>query len=255
VATLSVSHGLSAGATDGGAATEIAELRRWLLSLPADCVVSFDVFDTLVTRIWRQPSDLFLALGTILHSRASMPLTPEAFATARSEAELAARKMHPSGETTLGEIYDRFAAATGVAPEVAQACAELELSLEARSVRPVVAVRNLARRLVAAGRRVIVTSDSYLTSNHLSTVLAAAGIDTSEFQLVVSSEHRASKRVGDIYGVVRRNFPAPGYAHLGDRRAPAEPRRSRTAGSSGPAVPEHSGVAGSWPSNSMLYGH
>src|SRR5262245_33937310 len=175
-----------------------------MLSLPADCVVSFDIFDTMVTRIWRQPSDLFLALGTILHSRASLPLTPEAFAAARAEAELAARTIHPSGETTLGEIYDRFAAATGVAPEVAQACADLELSLEARSVRPVIAVRNLARQLLAAGRRVILTSDSYLSSNHLAAVLAGASLDAGEFQPVVSSEHRASKRVGDIYGVVRR---------------------------------------------------
>jgi len=229
VATLSLSRRLGAADTDGGAATEIAELRRWLLSLPADCVISFDVFDTLVTRIWRQPSDLFLVLGTILHSRASMPLTAEAFAKARAEAELAARKTHPSGETTLREIYDRFAAATGVAPEVARACAELELSLEARSVRPVVAVRNLARQLLAAGRRVILTSDSYMSAKHLAGVLAGAGLDTGEFQPIVSSEHRASKRVGDIYGVVRRSFPAPGYAHLGDRRT-ADLANARDAG-------------------------
>jgi hypothetical protein len=229
VVTLSLSGRLGVADTSDGAVTEITVLRRWLLSLPADCLVSFDVFDTMVTRIWRQPSDLFLALGTILHSRASMPLTPEAFATARTEAELAARKKHPSGETTLGEIYDRFAATTGVAPEVAQACAELELSLETRSVRPIIAVRNMARQLRAAGRRVILTSDSYLSSKHLAAVLAGAGLDPGEFQPVVSSEHRASKRVGDVYGVVRRKFPAPAYAHLGDRRA-ADLDNARAAG-------------------------
>jgi len=229
VATLSLSRRLSAADTSDGAVTEIAALRRWLLSLPADCIVSFDVFDTMVTRIWRQPSDLFLALGTVLHNQASMPLTPDAFAKARAEAELAGRKMHPSGETTLREIYDRVAAATGVAPAVAQACAELELSLEAGSVRPIIAIGNLARQLRAAGRRVILTSDSYLSSQHLAAVLVRAGFDPSEFPAVVSSEHRASKRAGDVYDVVRRKFPAPAYAHLGDRRA-ADLANARAAG-------------------------
>jgi hypothetical protein len=207
------------GAPDARApdATEIAALRRSLLGLP-DAVISFDVFDTIATRIWREPSDLFLALGTLLHNQGSLPLAPGAFAAARVDAERAARKAQPSGETTLAEIYDQLGAAIGIGSELAKACADLELLLERRSIRPIVAIRDLANHLAAIGRRVVLTSDSYLLSEDLVAVLAECRLEARKVSLVVSSEHRASKRVGDLYKVVQESFPAPAYAHLGDKQ-------------------------------------
>jgi predicted HAD superfamily hydrolase len=233
-------------------ATEIAALRRRFLGLPTDAVISFDVFDTMVTRIWREPSDLFLALGTLLRNQGSLPLAPGAFAEARVQAERSARKVQPSGETTLGEIYDRLRAATGIAPEVAKACADLELLLERRSIRPIAAIRDLANQLVAVGRRVVLTSDSYLRSEDLVSALAESGLEAGKIPVAVSSEHRASKRVGDLYKIVQETFPAPAYAHLGDKQG-ADLRNAAAAGfgsfrfcGQAPSRYEHALSAGRW---------
>lgn len=197
---------------------EIVRARRLCQELPDDAVISFDVFDTTVTRIWRKPSDLFLVLGTILHRRGRAALTPEDFAEARSRAEFAARDLQPGGEATLREIYACFAAATGIEPELAETFARLELSVESQSVRPIAAVRDLAQELVAARRRVVLTSDSYMASADLATMLSHAGCGLEGIPLIVSADHRSSKRVGDLYDVVRKRFPASRYVHFGDRR-------------------------------------
>ncbi|MGE0118033.1 MAG: hypothetical protein AB7S71_02180 [Dongiaceae bacterium] len=184
-----------------------------------------------MTRIWRAPSDLFLVLGTILHRRGVTALAPEAFAEVRSRAEQEARKQQPGREATLGEIYACFAASAGFEPEKAEAFAKLELSLESRSVRPIVAVRDVVRELAAA-RRVVLTSDSYMTATDLAAMLSRAGCGLEDIPLVVSSDHRASKRTGDLYDVVRRRFPASHYAHFGDRRR-ADAENAAAAGFGG----------------------
>ena len=105
------------------AAAEAAGLRKWLFEYPEETLHSFDVFDTAVTRLWECPSDLFLALGMVLRRRGIIAISPVVFSEARDAAERAARNAHPSGETTLEEIYRQLARDTGIDPRTAAAIA------------------------------------------------------------------------------------------------------------------------------------
>ena len=67
-------------------------------------IVSFDIFDTILTRLWARPEDLFVKLEENLFKYNS---SWKNFAFERIQAELEARRSKEfSKEVTLEEIYN-----------------------------------------------------------------------------------------------------------------------------------------------------
>jgi len=180
-------------------------------------VASFDVFDTLVTRVQARPTDLFLELGAALRSRRLIAITDAEFARLRVQAEERARLPVPRGEATFEEIYDCLAELinwSGAARAQAQA---LELALEEGSLRPVPEM--LARVAKARGEAdcVLFLSDMYLPGAFLQTVLNRAGFWQPGDRLFVSNEHRRAKSSGELFDHVRAALPGISrWTHVGD---------------------------------------
>jgi FMN phosphatase YigB (HAD superfamily) len=180
-------------------------------------VTSFDIFDTLLTRMVALPIDLFRIIGAELHARALTSLTPPEFAAARVAAENKARLPHAHQETTFAEIYDTLAAALKWDPAQRDLAAQIELAAERQHLRP----SELARRKLHAARlesdRILFVSDMYLPRAFLIEVLSEHGFWQHGDELYISGETKCSKALGTLFPHIREKISGiKSWRHYGD---------------------------------------
>jgi len=193
---------------------------RFVELLPAADLVSFDVFDTLVTRACAAPAEVFrfLALEPPL---CIAGMSPSELAAHRRAAETEARRLRAAktrtdAEVSLAEIHDQLALRLGV--DTSAAFAAAELAAEHRLVRAnprVVAWLDAARN---AGKRVLAISDTWYSAQQVQAMLAAVGIDIHLAAIYTSSDARATKQDGRLFAVVqsREGVVPARWLHVGD---------------------------------------
>lgn len=178
----------------------------------------FDVFDTLITRCWWRPEDLFLELGERLRDAGLLREAPEAWAARRVAAEAALRSVPGTEEVDLRGIHAAIARDIGWTGTEARAAELAELACEEDAVRPIAEnVRKLAR-LQRDGAQVALLSDTYFDRAGLLRLLARAGVAVPPDRVFASSALQASKRTGRMFGAVSAalEVPAAAIAHTGD---------------------------------------
>jgi FMN phosphatase YigB (HAD superfamily) len=185
-------------------------------------LVSFDVFDTLLHRAARTPSDVFLEVGRRALARGLIDaaLTPEVFQQLRIRIERLARNqaraVRESGEVTLSEIW--AAAPAFITHRDALSALELEVEYDLSFPNPYTV--SLLRAVKASGRLVCLTSDTYFSSDFVSRLLAKAGLTPADYDAIFAScEHRANKASGMLFDVLAahvQQIPVADMLHIGD---------------------------------------
>jgi predicted HAD superfamily hydrolase len=186
-------------------------------------VVSFDIFDTCVSRMHAYPRDLFYDLG--------LKLAPERwgvkrrhvfakkFQRARILAEKIAnwRKRSTSENVALHEVYANFhwLVRTGLRTEDL-VTTEVELERESIYAIPSIAAEIEASR--AAGSKVVFVSDMYLPSSLLTPVLRKNGLMAESDVLYVSCDFGLTKHSGSLFDHVlaTEQLQASDLIHTGD---------------------------------------
>lgn len=158
-------------------------------------VISFDVFDTLILRPFSSPADLFFLLGNELGYMD--------FKRIRMEMEWKAReikhKKEKHYEVNLEEIYKVLSEETGINAEYAEK-REVELEYEFCFANPY--MKEVVTELQRLGKRIIITSDMYLNTCQIQTLLEECY--QSKFDAYyVSCDLGKSKSRGDLYDEVR----------------------------------------------------
>lgn len=199
-------------------------------------LVSYDVFDTLLTRAVGDPTSLFILMGRLDSVQAITRCTPEQFARLRIVSERRSRLGRP--ETTLARIYTELGVGLALSPDDAQRLCELELTLERRLSRAVPQAADMLHQL--DGCRRLAVSDMYLPESFVDELLQQGGLRRHVESLYVSSAHAATKSRGDLY---RRIQLAEGvrvrdWRHVGDNPA-SDVRVPRLLGISA----QHAGAA------------
>lgn len=154
-------------------------------------VVSFDVFDTLVSRLVCSPIDVF----ALVEARTGM----KGFEETRVLAERTARAKRKS-EITLDDIYaelDNYFPQRG-ALALLKSC---ELQVEKDVCVANAVGKRLYEEAVASGARIVITSDMYLPAGFLEDILRECGYVGWEL-LFVSCERAATKASGALYDAV-----------------------------------------------------
>jgi FMN phosphatase YigB (HAD superfamily) len=167
---------------------------------------SFDVFDTVLTRAWAEPHDLFVALGSRLTALELSTLAPEEFATVRRAAEAKARQRHSSREIVLDEIYHELSREMRWDRADLTAARGLELTLEGEMVQLVPGACAMVREARARAGRVLFLSDTYFPESVLRGWLERAGLFTAGDRLFASGECRAGKGTGALFQFVRKEL-------------------------------------------------
>lgn len=180
-------------------------LERGKKAIEASRVVSFDVFDTLLTRPFVRPSDLF----RYMEARENRP----GFAEARTEADRKAWRGRP--EITFEEIYRE------APPEYAD-LARREFELERRVLTANPELAELYKYAQELGKPIFIVSDMYFTADEIGSFLEKNGFGDFE-KLYVSAEYRKTKwRAGELFDVVfAENLEKLGceigdWLHVGD---------------------------------------
>jgi predicted HAD superfamily hydrolase len=165
--------------------------------------VSYDVFDTVVTRAFAHPRDVFVYLGLKLREQKLCQIDPFAFARARWRAELAARKLSPWTEVLLDDIYRVLAEQLGWDTMTVARVRDLELEIESRHLRGVPYLQpRLAQDRAEAGR-LLFLSDMYLPSAELRLWLEREGVTRPGDLLFISGEMRGNKSSGALFAIAR----------------------------------------------------
>lgn len=154
-------------------------------------IVSFDIFDTLIFRPFSLPVDLFRIVGEKLGILDFTNIRIRAEWDARMKCK--ARYGHM--EVTLADIYDNLEEDVGISSEWGQTV-ETEAELSLCYANPF--MLEVWKKLAAKGKRMIVVSDMYLSSEVLSKMLTKNGFIGFE-KLYVSCEYGRNKVSGNLY--------------------------------------------------------
>lgn len=184
----------------------IVQEDKWLL--PSDIVskaeiVSFDVFDTLLARPFKQPTDLFRLMEE--------ELGVSGFAKERVAAEARARKRHPEqADVTLSQIYESIGSEY-------KSLMNDELRYEADLLFVKADGRAIYEEALRQKKHIIAVSDMYLPGSFISDVLKKKGYGEIS-EVYVSNEENCCKGDGRLFKAVLEhlNISPSEMVHIGD---------------------------------------
>ena len=179
-------------------------------------IVSFDIFDTALTRLLNSPIDVFAEVERrLLHAYG---YHAKGFAAAREQAERNARQHqaqnHGAEEITFAQIYAELPA---LLPEFTaySLAAEVECFVESQVLLAVPDILALTQQLNAIGKPWILVSDMYLPGKLLAELLQNAGYQNWQ-GLHVSAEIGYCKASGNIWQALAPELGDKKILHIGD---------------------------------------
>lgn len=189
--------------------------------------VSFDIFDTVITRPFYDPADLFWLLDKIYDDEQSNT----SFFTIRKEGEAGCRESRCNEckeDVTIEEIYEYISENYGLPTELCTRIKQMEIDLEVSFSQNRKAVHELYDIALLSGKKVIFTSDMYLSKDTIAKILNKNGYYGYE-EIFVSSECAKLKATGNLFKQIGQMLQADleELIHVGDNlvsdvKAPAE---------------------------------
>lgn len=166
-------------------------------------IYSYDIFDTIITRVHAYPRDLFLELGYQFAPNHFSPLKKRRFAKSFQRRRIWAEKIaylkaHPHRSASLSEIYRNFLTPRTLKINKDRIIAR-ELELENKSTYPIPQTISEINYRIANGQRVIFVSDMYLSRVELCAMLRKHGLQELGANIYVSSDCIATKHSGDLF--------------------------------------------------------
>lgn len=181
-------------------------------------VVSFDIFDTLINRPLFRPTDLFLLMEPYVQALTNGRL--QHFSTLRVEAEKEARTCHESKETTLKEIYKCIQNKLKLSENLINKILEKEENLELSLCMPNSEGLKLFNYAQLCQKKVVFTSDMYLSDSLIRRMLTKCGYINDSVRLYLSSKYGCSKVLGGaLFSKVidEENVHPSEILHIGDK--------------------------------------
>lgn len=172
-------------------------------------VVSFDIFDTLIKRNLRTPTDVFDLVERQYNLKHSHSIRN--FKSNRIMAERTARKVQLQEEVTLRDIY-RYLNYPCKDELMALEC-ELEIAVST----PNYAIQRVYQACLKKHKTICVTSDMYLPMDTIRQILRKNGYKCYD-KLFLSSHEKATKRTGQLFKevIAKYRMPLQKIVHIGD---------------------------------------
>lgn len=195
------------------------EVVKALIQDPAIEYISFDIFDTLITRPLYKPQHVFELMDGEFKK---LVRTNVSFCKIRMDGEAAARKKfgieNPEyQDVTLDEIYSEIEELYHLDRAVVDHLKKKENYLEIQISKQRKSVKELYELAKDLQKKVIIVSDMYLTKDIIETILEKNGYTGYE-NLYLSSDIRLTKNSGDLFKYVLNDLAVPGnkILHFGD---------------------------------------
>jgi len=177
-------------------------------------VISFDIFDTLIFRPAIKPQEIFIFLNKYYTELTRKPKNNIEKLRINCENEL----INEIGieNVTLDLIYERLGKKMGISKSHLRILKEKEVSLEISLAKINIEMLAILRIAKEAGKRIILTSDMYLTSPYIIMILNKFAIDYDA--LYISADLRKRKDNGSLFDeIIAREQVLPSeILHIGD---------------------------------------
>lgn len=170
-------------------------------------IVSFDIFDTLITRCIYEPDDAFKILGNLIKD--------EKFIEKRKKAEQQARKKLEH-DVNLDEIYDEYMLENSLSKEKTSILKNNEIKLEKDLLVPRKDMCILLKKLKEKNKKVILVSDMYLTKKVIIDILNNCGYKDLYDALYLSCDVNKRKDSKTMWTFLKKIHPKEKILHLGD---------------------------------------
>jgi hypothetical protein len=180
---------------------------------------TYDVFDTAITRLVGDPTDIFLLVARALRQEGVLQHTESVCRATRIAAEASVRRAAKGGEATLTAIIEEFAWRLQLQPAQASRWEQKEIEVEEALCKAVPAVRADVAIARQQGALIQFISDMYLGSDVIRRLLLKEGLCTEHEKIWVSCELGASKRSGQMFSKIAEttNTDFSQWHHCGDR--------------------------------------
>ncbi len=183
--------------------------------------ISFDVFDTLLSRVVYEPTDIFEIISNELDSKFDLKCID--FKAQRISAEQEGRKIkynkNPLNEDiTLDEIYDYLEEETVFSKDILNYAKRRELELEEELLKPKNSGKYIYDLAKQANKNIIIISDMYLDTKFICHILEKNGYKDF-MKCYVSSEIGLTKATGNLYDYVLKDLGITNSSeilHIGD---------------------------------------
>lgn len=177
--------------------------------IDAHDVISFDIFDTLLMRTVLDPTDVF----EIVEKRAErhgMHLPDFKFERLGAEYRiLSSGRRH-----SLPEIYEDVRQRLDLLPEEAAWLKACEWQVEQEVIRPRENVCAWMKRVKAAGKRVVLVSDMYLSTEEIQFLLKKWNL--TEYDAIYLSGEYGSGKPEALFDHMKKEQQGERYLHIGD---------------------------------------
>lgn len=167
-------------------------------------VVSFDIFDTLISRRTYTPEDIFTIIGERFEIKN--------FTEKRVQADTIARTKL-GRDINIDDIYDVLKSKYKI--KNIEAVKEYEETLEVELCVPRKAVLELFNSLKEKSIPIILVSDMYLHEETIKKMLSKCGYSGYE-HFYLSNKLNARKDTGTIWEIVKNDYPKKHILHIGD---------------------------------------
>lgn len=175
--------------------------------MPYD-VISFDIFDTLILRPFKKPSDLFILVGTELDIMDFCEIRIKA----ENEARQYAKMNRGNTEVTIDDIYEIIEKKTGIPKEKG---IETEFNIEMNLCFANPYMKRVFELLKYQNKEIIICSDMYYPAEMLGKILKSCGYEGFS-KIYVSCEYNCTKRNGGMYEILKEKYY--NLVHIGDNQ-------------------------------------
>ncbi len=174
-------------------------------------VVSFDIFDTLITRCVYSPDDIF----EIMENKIKKELGIEcSFLKLRKKAEALAWE-EKKEYTSIDEIYKKLPEVMKISENTAEKIKNMEIELEMNLCIPRRDMLKIFNHIKACGKKIVLVSDMYLTSGIVERILNKCGYEGYD-DIWISCEKGMRKDNNSIWDKFFEVYGGYNTIHVGD---------------------------------------
>jgi predicted HAD superfamily hydrolase len=188
------------------------------LNDPKIKAVSFDIMDTLLSRIVEKPADVWCFMEKeVLQATDNIAVD---FAKIRGMCEVETRSLlTDQDEISLDDIYNTISKYYGMSETQKNKLMNIEIALEKKMMRSRKFGMHLFNIAKNSNKEIYLISDMYLPSTVIKDMLDQEGI-TDYKELFVSVDYNARKHSGRLYDIVLKNVKLlpQQLLHVGDNK-------------------------------------
>ena len=180
-------------------------------------VITFDIFDTLVTRKIYEPDDVFSLIDEKVVNLFSF--SEGVYITTRKIAEENLRKRkNYTGDINIDEIYEEFGKILKLSQKEVQQIKKIEIETDIDLIIPRKEMLDLYNRLKEKNKELILITDMYYTKDIIECILNKCGY-FGYYEILLSSELGFRKDNGTMWNYYYNKYFNIKSIHVGDNDA------------------------------------